>query len=164
MVSYVLLVFFTVALAVSPTVDLNYASYRGTSLASGITQWLGMRFAAPPLGDLRFQAPQPPISRKGHVVDADTFGPICLGTAAGPPTNDMNEDCLFLNVFAPSNASEQSRLPVYFFIQGGGFNTDSNANYNGSGLIEASGMEIVVVNFNYRGELSLVRTDSLWRD
>jgi carboxylesterase type B len=87
------------------------------------------------------------------VVDADAFGPICLGTGAGPPTADMAEDCLFINVFAPSDATEKSKLPVYFFIQGGGFNTNSNANYNGSGLIEASGMNIVVVNINYRGNM-----------
>jgi carboxylesterase type B len=42
------------------------------------------------------------------------------------------------------------KLPVFFWIQGGGFNADSNANYNGTGLIEASDMNIVVVTFNYR--------------
>lgn len=119
-------------LAVSPVVHLNYTAYRGTTLANGVTQWVGIRFAAPPLGDLRFRGPQDPLSQEG-VVDADAFGPICLGTDSGPPTGDMAEDCLFLNVFAPSNAKKGSKLPVYFFIQGGGFNTNSNANYNGSG-------------------------------
>ena len=137
------------ATAVSPVVHLNYTTFRGTALENGITQWLGIRFAAPPLGDLRFREPQSPLPESG-IVDADAFRPICIGTGEGPPTKDMNEDCLFLNVFAPSNAKQASKLPVYFFIQGGGFNTNSNANYNGSGLIEASGMNIVVVNFNYR--------------
>ena len=138
-----------IAAAVSPVVHLNYTSYRGSAFSNGVTQWLGMRYAAPPLGDLRFREPENPPSQ-GGVIDANDFGPICLGTDAGPPTDDMDEDCLFLNVFAPSKAGKGAKLPVYFFIQGGGFNTNSNANYNGSGLIEASGGNIVVVNFNYR--------------
>lgn len=46
-------------------VDLGYAQYQGTLLSSGITQYLGMRYASPPLGDLRFRAPQPPQSSNG---------------------------------------------------------------------------------------------------
>lgn len=53
-------------------------------------------------------------------------------------------------MFAPTNAAAGSNLPVYIFIQGGGFNSLSNANYNGSGLISAAEHEIVVVTFNYR--------------
>ena len=140
---------FQTVFAVSTVVDLNYTSYRGTSLANGVTHWLGLRYAAPPLGDLRFRAPQAPLQKKS-IVDADEFGAICLGTDEGPPTDDMDEDCLFLNVFAPSTATKKSKLPVYFFIQGGGFNSNSNANFNGSGLVKASGDNIVVVNFNYR--------------
>lgn len=145
--------------AVSPVVHLNYTSYRGTSLANGVTQWLGVRYAAPPVGDLRFREPEPPETEDG-VVDADSFKPICLGTDAGPPSNESAEDCLYLNIFAPSTAKKKSKLPVYFFIQGGGFNTNSNANYNGSGLVTASDMNIVVVNFNYRGTLAYSNSHS----
>jgi carboxylesterase type B len=77
------------------------------------------------------------------------FGSYCLGTGAAA-TNASSEDCLFMNIYAPTNASTSHPLPVYFFIQGGGFNTNSNPNYNGSGLIEASNHNIIVVNFNYR--------------
>ncbi|KAI7355467.1 alpha/beta-hydrolase [Hortaea werneckii] len=138
------------ATAVQPVVNLDYSSYRGTSLPNGVTQWLGIRYAAPPLGDLRFAAPQAPLSTNGTVIDADAHGPTCLGTDKGPPTNESSEDCLFMDIYAPSNTTKWSKLPVFFFIQGGGFNTNSNANYNGSGLIEASDMNIIVVNFNYR--------------
>lgn len=52
-------------------------------------------------------------------------------------------------MYAPSERTS-SQLPVFFWIQGGGYNSDANANYNGTGLIKASDMNIVVVNFNYR--------------
>lgn len=76
------------------------------------------------------------------------YGPTCLATNSTDET--LSEDCLFVNVFAPARANAKSKLPVYFFIQGGGFNSNSNPNFNGRGLIHASGGNIVVVNFNYR--------------
>lgn len=103
--------------AVSPLVRLQYASYEGTALSNGVTQWLGLRFAAPPLGDLRFAAPRDPTPEYG-VQQADEHGPTCLSTGGGPPSNSSDEDCLFLDVYAPSNATRHSKLPVFFFIQG----------------------------------------------
>lgn len=62
-----------------------------------------------------------------------------------------SEDCLFIDIYAPTDAHMSNRnLPVYFFIQGGGFASLSNANFNGTGLIEASDFNIIVVTFNYR--------------
>lgn len=55
-----------------------------------------------------------------------------------------------MNVFKPSNATAKSKLPVWLYIQGGGYATNSNANYNGTEVIQASGQGIVFVNFNYR--------------
>ena len=52
-------------------VDLGYAKYRGVALENGITQWVRMRFAAPPLGSLRFRAPADPLPEEG-VIDAFT--------------------------------------------------------------------------------------------
>ena len=57
---------------------------------------------------------------------------------------------MFLDVYAPTHATNQSKLPVFFFIQGGGFSINANANYDGSGLISASDLGIIVVTFNYR--------------
>lgn len=139
-----------------------------------------MRYAAPPLGELRFAAPQDPLPTEG-VLDATKvrsqshmqkarrcggwlgawradvdgqFGNICL--AKNPedwsmkpnPRFTPGEDCLFLNVFAPSGAQEGGKLPVMFFIQGGGFGSNSNANYNASDLAREGNM--VVVSINYR--------------
>ncbi|KAG4025610.1 hypothetical protein MFRU_054g00390 [Monilinia fructicola] len=130
------------------SVDLGYAQYQGTLLSSGITQYLGMRYASPPLGDLRFRTPQPPQSSSG-VQNAQSFGPICLATNNGP-TSSQSEDCLFVNVWAPSTATPTSKLPVWVFIQGGGYISNSNANFNGSTVVNTSNNGIVFVNFNYR--------------
>lgn len=55
--------FITLAAAVDPTVQLNYSTYVGTAQTggTGVTQWLGIRYAAPPLGELRFKRPQDPV-------------------------------------------------------------------------------------------------------
>lgn len=77
-------------------------------------------------------------------------GLACVAT--DKPSNDTttSEDCLFLDVYAPSNATATSKLPVFFFIQGGGFNVNATPNLNGTGLIIASGNNIIVVTSNYR--------------
>jgi carboxylesterase type B len=55
----------SLASATSPVVKLGYANYEGRSLSSGVSQWLGIRFAAPPVGERRFAAPQDPVSVAG---------------------------------------------------------------------------------------------------
>ena len=57
---YLLYLFITAVTAVEPVVSLKYAGYRGVPLANGITQWLGIRYAAAPVGPLRFAPPQDP--------------------------------------------------------------------------------------------------------
>ncbi|KAE8145133.1 Alpha/Beta hydrolase protein [Aspergillus avenaceus] len=136
--------------ATQNVVDLEYARYTGESISNGVAQWLGIRYAAPPTGPLRFAAPQDP-----EIVDevqyAVQHGPKCIPTGHFPVPEGTAEDCLFLDVFAPVRERDVSKLlPVFVWIQGGGFNSNSNANYNGTGLIRASDMGIVVVTFNYR--------------
>jgi hypothetical protein len=57
--------------AVKPLVDVSYSKYQGVSLENGVTQWLGVRYAAPPVGDLRFAAPCDPVKNKTTII-ADT--------------------------------------------------------------------------------------------
>ncbi|KAF7596699.1 Triacylglycerol lipase [Aspergillus hancockii] len=146
-----------------PTINLGYSRYQGVRLPAGVDQYLGMRYAAPPLADLRFRAPRDPI-RTSSVQDASAFGPICVGTGQNV-TEKLAEDCLFINVFTPSNATPRSNLPVWVYIQGGGYATNSNANYNGTGVIEESGREIILVNFNYRvGALGFLAGEEVQQD
>ncbi|KAJ5286864.1 hypothetical protein N7478_002550 [Penicillium angulare] len=153
MASYWFFSWFSLAVAQSPVVDLGYASYQGSSTPMGISQWLGMRYAAAPVGDLRFEAPQDPSVVSG-TQQATQHGPLCIPVAGSLNTavpSNTAEDCLFIDVYAPEGASSSDeKLPVYFFIQGGGFAALTNPNYNGSGLVQASGNKIVVVTFNYR--------------
>ncbi|KAK8061332.1 hypothetical protein PG994_007698 [Apiospora phragmitis] len=137
-------------LGVQDIVRTNCGVYNGQSSAKdGITRWLGMRYAAPPVGNLRFEPPQDPQC-VDRIQEASQHGKYCLATGASPKDSRTSEDCLFIDVFAPTNASTFSRLPVFFFIQGGGFNSDSNPNLDGRGLIQAGNHSIVVVTFNYR--------------
>ncbi|KAK7734020.1 hypothetical protein SLS53_008015 [Cytospora paraplurivora] len=90
------------------------------------------------------------------------FGPICIGVA-NTASDTQTEDCLFVDVFKPTDATSSSKLPVWVYIQGGGYKTNSNANYNGTEVIEKSrgrhngthvvrqsGYNVVYVEFNYR--------------
>ncbi|KAJ0418642.1 carboxylesterase family protein [Aspergillus carlsbadensis] len=107
-----------------------------------------MRYAAPPVGDLRFRAPQEPPRTK-TIQSAVAHGPICIGMDQ-ESSETISEDCLFINVFAPSTATKASKLPVWVYIQGGGYMTNANANYNGTEVVRESGSGLIVVNFNYR--------------
>ena len=64
-------------------------------------------------------------------------------------TTPTSEDCLFVNVFAPADATEDSKLPG-FFIQGGGYATKANADYNGTEVVDKSGRGLVMANINHR--------------
>ncbi|KAF4967008.1 hypothetical protein FSARC_5380 [Fusarium sarcochroum] len=141
----------TSANAVAPVVGLAYGKYKGKDLGNGVTQWLGMRYAAPPVGDLRFMPPQDPV-RSRQTKDASRWKLKCIGGGASSRLigKTQSEDCLFINVFAPTNATTKSKLPVFFYIQGGGFNSNSRPTINGTALINASDMNMVVVTINYR--------------
>lgn len=109
-----------------PIVDLGYSVYQGKALTNGVNEWLGIRFAAPPVGNLRFRKPGPPQNTTG-VIQANNFGPVCFGLTNGD-SSKFSEDCLFLNLWGPSNITQSSRFPVFFWLTGGGFQRDVNAN------------------------------------
>ena len=121
--------------------------------ASGARAWLGIPFACPPVGALRWQAPQPPVPAE-DAFEALAFGTPCPQLPSGLSGDDEatpdavvvgDEDCLTLNVWAPPNASG---LPVMFWIHGGGNSIGHGGNVNGGNL--AMGEDLVVISINYR--------------
>ncbi|MEO9188873.1 MAG: carboxylesterase family protein [Acetobacteraceae bacterium] len=142
-----------------PVVRTNEGSVRG-HVVDGVARFLGIPYAAPPVGNLRWQPPQPVTPWRG-TLDATEFGNVCaqtttLGAFAGPASVD--EDCLYLNVFTVqgnsnnSNRHRNKRRPVLVWIHGGG-NVDGVSNdYDGSKLATGGplGTDTVVVTINYR--------------
>jgi para-nitrobenzyl esterase len=120
-------------------------------IKGAVVEFRGIPYAAPPVGNLRWRPPKPPVPWTG-VRDATQFGNICLqATTLGPfagPAN-ANEDCLYLNVYSPDvHPASNKLLPVLVWIHGGG-NLDGASNaYDGSDL--ATQGHLVVVTINYR--------------
>ena len=116
----------------------------------GLTVYRGIPFAAPPIGDLRWSAPQPAAKWNG-VRQAAKFGPSCMQGRGPSPADQgpgMSEDCLYLNVWTPAKSS-RDRIPVLVWIYGGGFNAGatSDPNYSGEKLAQKG---VVLVSIAYR--------------
>ncbi len=114
---------------------------------TGSHAWLGMPFAAPPVGDLRWRAPTPVKPWSGD-RQAINFSSECVQPAPGNKGLTGQEDCLYLNVWAPATAIKNASLPVMFWIHGGGNITGAGSLYDG-GLLAAK-QDVVVVSINYR--------------
>ncbi|KAL0569301.1 hypothetical protein V5O48_012665 [Marasmius crinis-equi] len=112
----------------------------------------GIPFAESPLGDLRFRQPVLKSALNTSEFDASKPGLACLQAAL--PADAVTEDCLTLNIFRPAAATGSTeKLPVLFWIYGGGWISGSAARYNGSRLVSRSvarGTPVLVVTVNYR--------------
>jgi len=122
------------------------------TLEDGVTVYKDIPFAAPPLGDLRWRAPQPAVAWTG-VRNADKFAPACMQVPIVYPALGMdavatNEDCLYLNVWTPAK-SPKDRLAVMVWIYGGGFTAGgtSLAGYDGTNLAKKG---VLLVSIAYR--------------
>ncbi|MEO8083556.1 MAG: carboxylesterase family protein [Ardenticatenales bacterium] len=119
-----------------------------------IAAWRNIPYALPPVGALRWRAPQPPALR-ARELDGTTIGGACPqtgGSALRPndPPPAWSEDCLQLNIWAPADRTPGTSLPVLLWIHGGGLIQGSAVDplYSGKGL--ASARNVVVVTINYR--------------
>ncbi len=130
---------------------------QGTS-EDGLVVYRGIPFAAPPVGELRWRAPQPAPAWSG-VRQAGKFGPSCVQGMRTPAGSDqgpgMSEDCLYLNVWTPAK-SAHDRIPVLVWIYGGGFNAGATSipTYSGEKLARKG---VVLVSIAYRvGQLGFL--------
>lgn len=128
-------------------VKIDSGLIAGKLLDGDVRAYLGIPYAAPPVGDLRWRETQPVKPWTG-VRAASEYGAPCAqrGAARGGPA--YSEDCLFLNVWAPTRPAAK-KLPVIVFIYGGGYNSGSSSMPNLSGEFLAR-KGVVYVNFNYR--------------
>ncbi|WP_432378849.1 carboxylesterase/lipase family protein [Duganella sp. P38] len=135
----------------APQVATANGMAEGTLEASGVASYKGIPYAAPPVGQLRWKAPQPAAKWQG-VLKADRFGARCMQLPLYGDmvfrSNGVSEDCLFLNVWTPAR-SAQEKLPVLVYFYGGGFaaGDGSEPRYDGESMA-AKG--IVTLTVNYR--------------
>jgi para-nitrobenzyl esterase len=142
----------TAANAAMDQVTVETGKLQGTTNADGsVRMFKGVPFAAPPVGDLRWKAPQPPI-RWEEVRAADKFGSACLQTNVFGDIyfrdSQPSEDCLNLDIWIPAKAAS-AKLPVLVWFYGGGFvaGSASEPRYDGETLAKKG---IIVVSPNYR--------------
>lgn len=142
------------------TRPLQSGAVRGFVDAHGSHAWLGIPFAQPPEGELRWRAPRPPRPWTG-TRDALAIGNLCpqfpslLSGADERPEDDRpvgDEDCLYLNVWAPPFEPDavpegEDALPVMMWIHGGGNSIGHGGSYNGAHL--ATRHDLVIVTINY---------------
>ncbi|MGV0772142.1 carboxylesterase/lipase family protein [Mycobacterium syngnathidarum] len=135
-----------------PVVETGYGPVRGTDDGT-VKQWLGIRYAAAPAGELRWRSPQPPAHRQ-EITDATAPGPVCPQLTDPRIPLDLGarqgEDSLVLNVWAPSRTEAGDGKPVMVWVHGGAYVLGSGSQplYNGS-VLAVEG-DAVVVTINYR--------------
>ncbi|CAJ0582376.1 unnamed protein product, partial [Mesorhabditis spiculigera] len=138
----------------APLVNTKFGQIRGLDFERSDGQWselfLGIPFAKPPVGELRFEKPVM-VDKWENVLDATKYGPSC------PPHNKSvtfppsSEDCLHLSIIRPKDLDEQRKLPVLVWVHGGGYSAGSAANYPYPGLANIyNAQRVIVVEIQYR--------------
>ncbi|KAI9364345.1 Alpha/Beta hydrolase protein [Zopfochytrium polystomum] len=140
-------------------VHLSYGTFNGFTTSPyddgiDVRVHLGIPYAEPPVGDLRFLAPR---RIKGNLGErnATSYGATCIQNVTSIYPFEQSEDCMFINVFRPAKIPHGTKLPVMVWVYGGNFDSGSSsfAFYDGSTLVHRSielGQEVIVVTFNYR--------------
>jgi len=143
-----LLLFITFAID-DPYINVpGLGSLRGVlSHHDGIAVFMAIPYAKPPVGKLRWQPPQAHGPWTQNPLNARWFGSRCMQSGG----SNMSEDCLFLNVAAPIDALNSSKkLPVMFWIHGGGYTAGESNDYPLDALVAQSNLSVITVTTNYR--------------
>lgn len=132
--------------AAAPPVKVDGGLIQGV-IDGDLSVYKGVPFSAPPVGDLRWRAPQPVASWPG-ARPADAYAPACVQSMGSPPPSGTSEDCLYVNVWTPATSAAQ-KLPVLVWIYGGGFNGGATSYpvHDGAKLARRG---VVVVSLAYR--------------
>ncbi|KAK0906707.1 hypothetical protein LTR02_005849 [Friedmanniomyces endolithicus] len=150
-------------------VDLGYSVYEGYSNATAkLDVFTGIRFAAPPIGSLRWQTPRAPEQNRSSTIPATAYAPTCpqsgdsaYGTVQPANQSLASEDCLFLNIWTPSNAT--GPLPVFVWIHGGGYGAGSGRQ-DLTAFINTNDNAFVGVAIQYRlGAFGFLSSDEVYR-
>jgi para-nitrobenzyl esterase len=141
--------FFLTAPVMAAPVKTAGGLVEGVAAPGGIRVFKSIPYAAPPVGERRWQPPQPAAPWSG-VREANAFGPRCLQgqVFADIVFKELSEDCLTLNIWTPA-ASADARLPVMVWIHGGGFQAGAGAENRHDGEAFAR-KNVVLVTVNYR--------------
>ncbi|GID91659.1 carboxylesterase/lipase family protein [Amorphoplanes digitatis] len=129
-----------------PVVNTDKGLVQGVR-AGGVDSFLGVRYASPPVGGLRWRAPLPATAWPG-VAPAIAYGARCAAAAGSNGPRSEAEDCLFVNVQRPAGLRARERRPVYVFIHGGGLVNGSSNQADMAAMVRATG--VIGVSFNYR--------------
>ncbi len=151
---------FTGTAHAAPTATTQNGTVTGLT-AEGMQEFLGIRYAAPPVGDMRWQPPQP-VAQAMATHQATAFGPHCAQPASPYGVASNTEDCLYLNVFAPGAArpANAKPLPVMVWIHGGALLVGESDSYDPVHLVNEGG--VIVVTINYRlGYFGFLATSGL---
>lgn len=141
-----------------PVVELDRIKYLGHHNDTlGINEFRGLRFAEPPIGSLRWKPPQPfrPRNSIDQIVPATASGSPCVQgypqwTISGAIEPAGSEDCLFLDVYVPANATKGSNLPVAVSLPGGGYVMGYASQSSPYALMKHSNNSFIFVNTQFR--------------
>lgn len=136
----------------APLVSTQWANIAGVDLQGpggrGYSGYLGIPYAAPPVGARRFLKAQPPPPPSNNFFNASSAAPVCAQPSATLKVGQgMSEDCLYLNVFVPARASPAAALPVLVWIHGGAFLYQGAGSFTPSKLVADQDVVVVVIQF-----------------
>lgn len=139
----------------TPRVHVQSGWLEGTRAGDGLDRFLGVPYAAPPVGPLRWRPPEPPASWNG-VRSAQDLPPRCAQIGGEGPGS---EDCLYVNVFVPEGRHRRP-LPVLFFVHGGSLRVGSAWDNDPSRIARETNSIVVMVNYRL-GMLGFLNHPSL---